>query len=43
VIVAAGIVASLVQGATVFGEPVAWAQQIIDANITNVDASGNEE
>jgi hypothetical protein len=39
--VAAGIAVSLVLGATVFKERVAWAAQSVDANITNVDANGN--
>lgn len=40
-VVAAGIAASLVLGATVFKEQVAWAAQTVDATITNVDANGN--
>jgi hypothetical protein len=35
------IVASLVLGATVFKEQVAWAAQFTDVRITNVDANGN--
>jgi hypothetical protein len=40
-IVAAGILASLIVGATVFREPVAWAAQDVTATLTNVDGNGN--
>ena len=35
------LLASAILGATVFQEQVAWAAQLVDANITNVDAKGN--
>jgi hypothetical protein len=41
-IVAAGLVLSLVLGATLFREPIAWAAQAVDANIIGpLDAGGN--
>jgi hypothetical protein len=42
VLISAGIIfVSLVLGATVFKEPIAWAKDLLDVNITNVDADGN--
>jgi hypothetical protein len=35
------VTTSLVLGATVLREPVAWAAQVVDAHITNVDANGD--
>lgn len=41
-IVAAGLLLSLVLGATVFREPIAWAAQVVDARIVGpVDNNGN--
>ena len=37
----ATLVVSAILGATVFREQVAWAAQLVDANITNVDGKGN--
>ena len=35
------LVSSAILGATVFREQVAWAAQLVDANVTNVDKNGN--
>jgi hypothetical protein len=41
-LVVAGMVGlALILGATVLREPVAWAAQLVDAHITNLDSNGN--